>query len=257
MDISSFFPNLVKRKPDKDPGAMLDRKVQKLEVVPRVLFPPTMNDLMSDMEALLKTYDADGKRTQTRDRKQKDLKFRFQFTIGRTVRAKTTEAGNKTWSFPHNFVKGKGVYAENAKTLKDPIKGSKPAAQKEIYRKAAQIVEMLDPVYAANGDWVVQVHAMDSQSKVNRHTDDDDLTYQYGVILGDFEGGELLTWDSKEKPCAPLAVQNKIVKLDGRLYHQVMPVTRGVRYSLYFYKLYDRTMVAHAPIFEPACIVHG
>ena len=72
-----------------------------------------------------------------------------------------------------------------------------------------------------NGDWVLQVHAMNSTSRVARHTDKDDISYQYGLVLGDFDGGELITWGSDGQPHPVLNVQNKIVKLDGRLPHQV------------------------------------
>jgi hypothetical protein len=56
-----------------------------------------------------------------------------------------------------------------------------------------------------------------------------------------------------------------VVKLDGRLPHQVTPVTSGVRYALYWFKHYDRLIdqdaaglegVHHgAPYFFPAQLV--
>eukprot|EP01047_Picozoa_sp_COSAG01_P069353 COSAG01_NODE_10241_length_2211_cov_8.304924_3_plen_173_part_00 len=127
---------------------------------------------------------------------------------------------------------------------------------KAIYAKAGEILALIDPTYAMNGDWVLQVHAMNSTSRVARHTDKDDISYQYGLVLGDFDGGELITWGSDGQPHPVLNVQNKIVKLDGRLPHQVTPVTHGVRYACYFYKQYDRNLLAAAPLFEPACVVH-
>ena len=91
-------------------------------------------------------------------------------------------------------------------------------------------------------------------SKVKRHTNKDDLTFQYGVVLGDFEGGNLRTWNSKEQEQPELDVHNKIVKLDGRLFHQVTPVTSGIRYRLY-YKLFDRNIDKATEFFAPAEIV--
>jgi hypothetical protein len=214
----------------------------------------SIDNQLAELYVLLEAYL---KRGQTRDKREKELKFLWQFTIGRTVRALTTESGNPTWSYKHNFRDKIGVYSLNAKTLADPMRAkTKSLKMKAIYAKAGEILAVIDPTYAVNGDWVLQVHAMDSTSRVDRHTDDDDISYQYGVVLGDFDGGEMLTWGSDGQPRPVLNVQNKIVKLDGRLPHQVTPVTRGVRYACYFYKLFDRRMYAPAPVFEPARIVH-
>jgi hypothetical protein len=48
---------------------------------------------------------------------------------------------------------------------------------------------------------------------------------------------------------------NKILKLDGRLPHEVMPFT-GRRYCIIWYKVFDRDMKKPAPVFEPARIVY-
>ena len=132
---------------------------------------------------------------------------------------------------------------------------TKTPEQKKIYQVAGELLTLIDPEYAAGGHWVLQAHAMDSGSKVNKHTDDEDISFQYGVILGDFTGGELLTWSSDGEPHPPLPVSGRVVKLDGRLPHQVTPVTSGVRYSLYFYKLFDPTIAEAHPVMEPAVIV--
>ena len=51
------------------------------------------------------------------------------------------------------------------------------------------------------------------------------------------EGGSLVTCDSYGKNRTEMNVHNIVVKLDGRLFHQVTPVTTGIHYSLYYYKV--------------------
>ena len=48
---------------------------------------------------------------------------------------------------------------------------------------------------------------------------------------------------------------NKILKLDGRLPHEVMAFT-GRRYCIIWYKVFDRNMKKPASVFEPARIVY-
>ena len=132
---------------------------------------------------------------------------------------------------------------------------TKTDAQKAIYAKAAELLSTVDASYVQDGDFVLQVHALDETSKLEKHTDDEDISFQYGIGLGDYSGGELITWgsDGTEKP--PINLHNRFVKLDGRLPHMVTPVTRGVRYALYFYKQYDRRITEPQPLFEPAALV--
>ena len=184
-----------------------------------------------------------------------ELNFRFQFTIGRTARARTYS--KKTYfRFKHNFRHNIGIYSMNETELADPMKAkTKSAEQKILYYMAGKLLNIIDPGYAAGGHWVVQIHGMDSKSKINKHVDSNDITFQYGVTLGDYEGGNLITWDSTGENPTEINVQNKVVKLDGRLFHQVTPVTSGVRYSLYYYKVYDPTITEVGPIFEPATII--
>ena len=95
---------------------------------------------------------------------------------------------------------------------------------------------------------------MDSTSRIGRHVDDKDITFQYGVTFGVFDGGNVLSWGSSGT-VTELNVSNKIIKLDGRLMHSVTPIERGVRYSLYFYKSYDPVISDSTTIFETAMVV--
>ena len=217
--------------------------------------PYTYDVCMQVLSCLLLKYDIVGNNHQTRDKQKNQLNFRFQFTIGRTARGRTYS--DKTYfRFKHNFRDNIGVYSINETELAHPLKAkTKSPAQKDLYYMAGKLLNTIDPGYAAGGHWVVQIHAMDHDSKINKHKDSNDITFQYSVTLGEYEGGKLVTWDSCGENRTEMNVHNKVVKLDGRLFHQVTPVTSGIRYSLYFYKVYDPIITEVQPIFEPATII--
>ena len=73
-----------------------------------------MKVLIDELSVLLDAYDATG---QQRDkRNKKTVSLLWQFYAGRSIRARTTEAGNPTWSYPHNCKGGKGVYMKDSST---------------------------------------------------------------------------------------------------------------------------------------------
>ena len=74
------------------------------------------------------------------------------------------------------------------------------------------------------------------------------------MVLGDCTGGELKLWNSVGDTQV-IDYTNKILKLDGRLQHEVMPFM-GRRYCIIWYKVFDRNMKTPAPVFEPAHIVY-
>eukprot|EP01046_Picozoa_sp_COSAG06_P020884 COSAG06_NODE_1547_length_9132_cov_3.139046_6_plen_93_part_00 len=66
---------------------------------------------IDELSVLLDAYDATG---QQRDkRNKKTFSLLWQFYAGRSTRARTTEEGNPTWSYPHNCKGGKGVYMKD------------------------------------------------------------------------------------------------------------------------------------------------
>ena len=92
-----------------------------------------------------------------------------------------------------------------------------------------------------------------SQHYVKKQVDDQDITFQYGLALGDFTGGELMCW-AEDGSTQTLDYTRKVLKMDGRLPHEVCEFS-GERYCVIFYKLFDRTMHAKAPIFPKAQFV--
>ena len=59
------------------------------------------------------------------------------------------------------------------------------------------------------------------------------------MVLGDCTGGELKLWNSAGDTQV-IDYTNKILKLDGRLPHEVMPFT-GKRYCIVWYKVLTAT----------------
>jgi len=205
--------------------------------------------LIDELECQCDSYTKVG---QQRDKsKKKEFSLEWQFAAGRSIRPATTEAGNPTWAYKHNFKDGKGVY------MRDVADSTKTPQQKALYAKACELLLLIDADYAGEyKDYVVNFSCMSEPQihYVKEHTDDDDIKFQYALVLGDCTGGELKVWDSNGNEKV-IDYKNKILKLDGRLPHEVLPFT-GRRYCIIWYKVFDRRMDKPAEIFEPAEIVY-
>jgi hypothetical protein len=97
----------------------------------------------------------------------------------------------------------------------------------------------------AGKDYKVQFSMMTAISKhsVAPHFDSGDIAPQYSICLGDYSGGELLTWEQgkHKEPDPHLAtdVRNKLLRFDGRLKHAVNAWKGDYRINVAFYKHYD------------------
>ena len=76
------------------------------------------------------------------------------------------------------------------------------------------------------------------------------------MLVNEFEGGQLTIWNQDESSQQSIDLRNRIVRLDGRNYPQVEPVTSGTRYSVYFFKNYDRRWTEEQPHTDEAKIVY-
>ena len=157
----------------------------------------------------------------------------LHFTIGRsTCRMK------KDWNIPF-VIDGKKV---NGYT-NDVMKGTKPRWMKDLYKN-----HLLSLAKAIGDDWVghdedvsFQVNMTQGASmKVNLHADGNDVSHQYGVGLGDYEGRTLLIYNQSKREMSELSIKGKVVMSDGRYLHQPRPVTSGTRFSIYIYNVFDR-----------------
>ena len=118
-------------------------------------------------------------------KKKDQVNFRFQFTIGRTARA-CTYSDKTYFQFKYSFCDNIGIYSINETELADPLKAkTKSTEQKDFYYMARKFLNTIDSGYAAGGHWVVHIHAMDHDSKINKYEDSDDITFQYSVTLGE------------------------------------------------------------------------
>jgi hypothetical protein len=199
-----------------------------------------VQEKMTSLETLLKKVTIHSQRRDST--KKKNFSLNWQFGMGKSTNALNA----KSFETPHNFIEGRGVFMT-------PIEEQKiPKWKKNLWYAAKELLLEIDPTYAENDDYCVNFSNMtDSKNHfVKKHVDNCDITYQYGLALGDFTGGELTLEDSKEN-CQTINYHRKVVKMDGRLPHQVEPF-EGDRYCVIFYKLYDRTKSQKDPIFEPA-----
>ena len=209
---------------------------------PKKLKPTLVSDephiqlLFDQLESKL----SEGKlHSQRRNKNKSTFSLDWQFGLGRVTNA----LGATGFTTPHNFLK-KGVF------MKSVLDTDISAWKKDLWVLAKQLILHIDPGYAAHEDYVVNFSCMTDSKKhyVKRHVDDQDITFQYGLALGDFTGGELTCW-KKDGTTTTVDYTRKILKMDGRLAHEVKPFS-GKRFCVIFYKLYDRTMTDKAPILE-------
>ena len=178
-------------------------------------------------------------RSQARDKKCKNFKYLWQVHMGRTTQC----LGARNFCYPHNFVAGKGVYMHDISSSK------RTRWIKDVYRLCRKIIRKIDFEYAGEkDDWVVNISAMNNKSHyIKKHIDKSDIDSQYGFTLGNYKGGTLSSYNELG---VKIELKNcrRIVRFDGRLPHEVSPVISGERYSIIFFKLFDRRMSIPAPI---------
>ena len=180
-------------------------------------------------------------RTQARDKKlRKIFNYNFQFHIERTCQA----LGSINFTRPHKCIACKGV------NMHEVYDGTRSEKIKSIYIVLQNIIRIINSEYAGdNNDWVVNISAMTKGSHYNKKPiDKEDIDSQNAFTLGSFPGGILRSYNN-------LGIMKdinnfrRVVRFDGRLPHEVSQVLSGCRYSVIFFKLYDRRMTRRsAPI---------
>lgn len=207
------------------------------------------------MDELTKLLNEVKSTAQKRDKaNKKTFNLEWQFGIGRSTNAltldKVTGESRGNFSHEHNLKKGVGVWMGDVKT------STRPLWQKELYKVATELLMLIDAHYAGDdGDYSVNFSCMSDpkQHYVHTHTDSKDIAYQYGLVLGECSGGNLTTYLSNGDT-QTLDYRRKVLKMDGRLAHEVAPFA-GRRYSVIFYKSFDRRYSRELPVFEPAVFV--
>ena len=145
--------------------------------------------------------------------------------------------------------------------IRDPRESTnKPQWLKDLYfEHLCPLIWDIDPEWTGQAnEFVVQVSFIEAGKAhfVNRHVDKHDIMWQYGIVLGEYKGGELRTClQSDPTRVCKIKGKNYIVKIDGRCPHWVTPVTDGLRMSLYYFKMHDSRMNKAANIMFPPVIV--
>lgn len=130
--------------------------------------------------------------------------------------------------------------------------------KREAYEMAMQLLQSIDPQYAA-GETLVQFALMESHKQyVKLHRDEHDISYQYALSLGDYQGAALRVYKSNGS-MHEFDNRRKIVRFDGRLPHEVVvePSFRGRRYTVIWYKNYDSRMQKASPILDMPATVYA
>ena len=142
---------------------------------------PEAQLLMGKIEAILKTVHM---RKQYRDTTKK-VKFNLEwaFLLGNTTNA--LGAGFGAFSTPHNIKKGRGVCIT-------PVEDRKlPQWKKLLWSLSKQLMQLVDPDFV-DGEYVVNYSCMTNPNHyVKKHTDSDDISFQYALTLGDYSGATL------------------------------------------------------------------
>ena len=91
---------------------------------------------------------------------------------------------------------------------------------------------------------------------VKKHVDDQDISHQYALGLGDYAGAELRVWNKTQSNFQDFDYRHKVLKMDGRNYHELVSKKfEGERFTVIWYKHYDHRMNQADPIFDTPKVV--
>jgi hypothetical protein len=107
----------------------------------------------------------------------------------------------------------------------------------EFWRLTKELLDYVHDSMAKTQKFVVQVNKMDEQHcVVPLHTDRWNLSPQYHITFGEFEGATLKSYNWKERKFESFSRRDRVLKFDGRLPHYVeVNNFSGTRYSLTYY----------------------
>jgi hypothetical protein len=165
----------------------------------------------------------------------------------------TTNCSNMpAFPTPHNFKKGKGVCTRPVEERKLPM------WKKDLWRQSAELIRLIDPDFAA-GEYVVNYSCMEGGKDhyVKKHVDKDDISFQYALALGAYQGAVLRTYAADgETVLGDFDYRYRVCKMDGRLPHElVLNNFTGTRFCVIWFKSYDARKMQPDPIFDTPCFV--
>ena len=211
--------------------------------------PPTRTDkmvLMDEIETILKTVK------ETKQYRDKTKKVRFNLEWAFLLGEGTTSAlGAKSFETPHNFKPGKGVCLTKVETR------TLPKWKLKLWDLSKQLITLIDPDFAA-GEFVVNYSCMSKPEQyVKKHVDSEDISHQYALTLGDYNGATLRMYDDEDHVLGEFDYYKRPCKFDGRLPHEVITDNfTGIRFTLVWFKCYDHRKTEADPIFTTPCYVN-
>jgi hypothetical protein len=216
-----------------------------------------MREVCKELEETLTELEKTGFDKQKRGKKAGSaFSWKYQFDVYNHSARHGCGKGYEIWrtdTVCHNIRakarKKTRVRFHTRKEMTKKLQGT--AIQREMQAGAwalvDELIEGIPPLKewaGENMDYKIQFSMMTSgKHVVKAHRDGCDISPQYSICLGDYTGGELLTWEKnrgKEKdPHLATDVKNKLVRFDGRLKHMVAAWRGAYRINIAFYKHYD------------------
>jgi hypothetical protein len=203
-------------------------------------------NLMNKIETILKTV----KDTKQYRDKTKKVKFNLEwaFLLGEGT---TSALGAKSFETPHNFKPGKGVCLTKVETR------ALPSWKLKLWDLSNQLITLIDPDFAA-GEYVVNYSCMSKPEQyVKKHVDSEDISHQYALTLGDYDGAKVRMYDDEDHVLGEFDYYKRPCKFDGRLPHEVITDNfTGIRFTLVWFKCYDHRKTEADPIFSTPCYIN-
>ena len=163
----------------------------------------------------------------------KTKKWKYFLLLGRTTTRWNNNNSSRCVQHP-----SKHTFMVNASNVLD-----RPELTKwilNLYQMSRTLLKMFDETWAGkHDDFVVQFTCMNNTSFVLNHHHKNDISSQFAISLGEYEGGLLMVRNEMTNEYIHLNNNRKMVQFDGRKDHLVTKVTEGERYSIVFYKSYD------------------
>jgi hypothetical protein len=175
----------------------------------------------------------------------------------------TTQRSTKMKSFPipHNITGEKGLCCRGINPT-HPLRKKAEEWQKDLFVIAKQMFQLIIPDFLEK-QFVFHFGKMTSSSlPVPLHRDRKDISHQYVIHFGDWEGAELICYDAQvknnaKKPNFKSSERRRLIKFDGRLYHEVKKYEHftGTRFTIVCYQMWHEDKTKSDPLFhEPQFI---
>ena len=172
----------------------------------------------------------------------------FQLGVGSTHSTFLKQVGSLPGFIKHNF--------KNTGVCVTPVAERKVSPHRKVaYALAMEILRLMDPEYAAGETLVQFAHMCQQDDRVDRHVDKEDISHQYALSLGQYEGATLRAYDAQHTP-HDLDNRWRIARFDGRLPHEVVCANFwGDRFTVIWYKNYDSRKTKADPILDTPTLI--